>query len=70
MNKLLFIYHTGNRHGQILLFTSFEKAFKQVRKMLRDEITDRMIIENIKPITLNNNRYYDIYPLQDGAQDE
>lgn len=65
MTKTLYIHHTGNRHGQILIFTSFNKAFNQLRKMLNSSISNKQIINSIQPITLDHQNMFNVFPKQD-----
>ena len=62
MAKILYIHHTGNRHGQILIFNTFNKAFNQIRKMLNDSISDQQIINEIIPITLDHRQMFNVFP--------
>ena len=65
MVKILYIHYTRNRHGQILIFTSFDKAFKQLRKMFKPSISDQHIINSIEPITLDHQNMFNVFPKQD-----
>lgn len=64
MAKILYIHHTGNRHGQILIFNSFNKAFNQIRKMLNNSISDYEIINQIKPITTDHWGIFNVFAKQ------
>jgi hypothetical protein len=59
--KKLYQVNTGNRHGQILIFTTKAKAILWLSKVLRQDFL-ASAINDIKEIDTSWQGFYNIFP--------
>lgn len=60
MNNKIYYLNTKNRHGQILVFTSYEAAADWCRSATR--WSEERIKEEIKEAITFDTKYYSIFP--------